>query len=242
MDIKKIEEKVRMMLRKAESTNFEAERDTFLAAAEKLILKHQLDRALLEQGDHEQATTFLVGKVEVRFEQFTQKWLRDVAAEWSSVVVNVLGYQGVWMKTRRAGGDFLVIYADDEALTIVSDLILHLAGICVAAAEEWWKWYRHVIRSEMGRPESAAERSRAKLSFCKGFYNTVCGRIAEEREEMSKGNEIVLSRDRYQLAAREDVGPLKQQKDRKVHDERALNAGHIAGEEADIHGKRRVSA
>lgn len=41
--------KVRMMLAKAESTTFPAEAETFTAAAQKLMTRHSIDRALLEQ-------------------------------------------------------------------------------------------------------------------------------------------------------------------------------------------------
>ena len=41
--------KVRMMLAKAESTTFPAEAETFTAAAQKLMTRHSIDRALLDQ-------------------------------------------------------------------------------------------------------------------------------------------------------------------------------------------------
>ena len=41
--------KVRLMLAKAESTTFAAEAETFTAAAQKLMTRHSIDRALLEQ-------------------------------------------------------------------------------------------------------------------------------------------------------------------------------------------------
>ncbi|USQ78998.1 DUF2786 domain-containing protein [Ornithinimicrobium faecis] len=42
--------KVRLMLAKAESTTFPEEAETFTAAAQKLMTRHSIDRALLEQG------------------------------------------------------------------------------------------------------------------------------------------------------------------------------------------------
>lgn len=42
--------KVRMMLAKAESTTFEEEADAFTAAAQKLMSRHSIDRAMLEQA------------------------------------------------------------------------------------------------------------------------------------------------------------------------------------------------
>ena len=42
--------KVRMMLAKAESTTFPEEAETFTAAAQKLMTRHSIDRALLDQG------------------------------------------------------------------------------------------------------------------------------------------------------------------------------------------------
>lgn len=44
--------KVRMMLAKAESTTFPEEAETFTAAAQKLMTRHSIDRALLEQSQH----------------------------------------------------------------------------------------------------------------------------------------------------------------------------------------------
>lgn len=55
--------KVRLMLAKAESTTFPEEAETFTAAAQKLMTRHSIDRALLEQdqGGQDGATVIRLG-------------------------------------------------------------------------------------------------------------------------------------------------------------------------------------
>lgn len=50
MSADRIAEKVRALLDKAESTTFDAERETFLAAATRLMVRHQVDEAMLARA------------------------------------------------------------------------------------------------------------------------------------------------------------------------------------------------
>lgn len=56
--------KVRMMLAKAESTPYEEEADTFTAAAQKLMARHSIDRAMLDEA--ERATRRVGGPAAIR--------------------------------------------------------------------------------------------------------------------------------------------------------------------------------
>ena len=233
------EDLVRMLLAKAESSTFEAEKESFRAAAEKLIIKHKLDRdSILKEEEQDLG----IGSRHILFEEFaSKKWFKDIAAEMSSGVINALGYQGVWFRSRRPGGDTGAIYADESVLDMVEDLVLHLAGACYAACDEWWK----IERSYRGTVP-ASERTYAKRSFCNMWYAKVSQRISAERiaaeEEQREHGALVLSSERYKNFALDanGIGKFSSGPKRRVSDNLAAHAGFSAGDKADIHGKKRI--
>ncbi len=242
-DEEKIEELVRQMLLKAESTTFEAERETFNRAAEKLIIKHKLDRAKLAQESGRDSS---IGSRRFSFigQYGRARWFVDMAARGSGMIINALGYQGVWHRSRAAGFDETSAWADEDDLEMIEDLCRHIAGQAWFAVESWWKETQRDARGG-SRYTSAAERSRAKHDFVWRFYSVAALRIQEERErqeaEATKGSELVLSRQRYVDACEGEIGELKQTRPPKERDAEAVLAGHLAGERADVHGRRRIS-
>ena len=64
--MKKIEEKIRLLLAKAESTEFEAERDTVLAAATKLMVKFGIEEAELRASGASPGEKIVQESVEFR--------------------------------------------------------------------------------------------------------------------------------------------------------------------------------
>lgn len=237
MDTNKVEELIRQMLAKAASTTFPAEAESFTIAAEKLILKHKIDRARLIE--EEQTCAFKMGWKEPSFAEYKQAWFRDQAARGTAGVVTAMGYQGVWYKSAVAGADRARIYADEDILSTLEDLMVHIVGQCFGAMEVWWSEERNIRGGSANT--TAGQRSKAKRDFCIMFFSSVANRIKREiAEESSSGTEIVLSSERYRLYAEEEGGKLRESKTR-LADARAVAAGEDAGNEADIRGNRRIA-
>lgn len=239
----KEEELVRQMLAKAESSTFPAEKESFQAAAEKLIIKHKLDRDRIMQQD-EAASVYEPGSVTFSFagQYGRAKWFVDMAALGSSNIAVALGYYGIIFKSRRVGYDETKVWADKEDLAMIEDLCRHIAGQCFGAMERWWKEEQRDQRGG-SRGVTAAQRAQAKYDFAANFYAVACDRIREERQrqerEATKGNALVLSSTRYIEAAHSEH-KIKQAKSRNTRDYEAELAGQMAGQEADVQGIRRI--
>lgn len=223
-----IEERIELLLRKAESTDSEFERDALSAAAEKLMIKHGIEMAQLNL-DRDPTRDPIITK-QLRFTGIYCKAHLRIA----SAVAEALGAKSYFMDFRNTV-TFTVL---DFTSTI--DFAIRLIESAVRQAEHgmkvWWNDARAFYPQNEGY--------RARRSYLEGFGTGIYFRIVDERkealnEESAKVGELVLARD-AQLEA--EMPQLRMVKDKRKKDLDASIVGQQDGLKANTNPDTRVIA
>lgn len=182
-----IEEKIALLLRKAESTDSEHERDALSAAAEKLMIKYGIEMAQLDlDPKHRDSDPIEMKKIVVRGIYSMQQ------NEMIQSVAQALGARAFAQDMRRWNGTIVVTVLDFRStLTQTTRLCESMIAQGERAMRVWWKRMRTVIHANEGYV--------ARRSYLAGFTSGVYNRIFNERKEalgtIQGAGELVLARE-----------------------------------------------
>ena len=229
VDIEKMKDRIAMFLAKAEATNFDEERDTFNAAAEKLMIRLGIARAELE------------GRGEVKPEKIVEvrrEYPGNYSISYIPFVYHVAGGFGhlTVLQQRTAG---LTRYAYIiGAESDVQEFCTLLDSLEIQVKHALRLWQKENI--EVRRGLTDMQKFLQHRSFIEGFGAKVGSRLAERRDteenKISPGTELVLvSKDeRRQEFIDSTYGELKQDKAQRRHSSVGFAAGHRAGANASL--------
>jgi hypothetical protein len=229
VDIEKMKDRIAMFLAKAEATNFEEERDTFNAAAEKLMIRLGIARAELEGRGEAKPEKI----VEVR-----REYPGNYSISYIPFVYHVAGGFGhlTVLQQRTAG---LTRYAYIiGAESDVQEFCTLLDSLEIQVKHALRLWQKENI--EVRRGLTDMQKFLQHRSFIEGFGAKVGSRLAERRDKeetkISTGTELVLvSKDeRRQEFIDNAYGELKQDKAQRRHSSVGFAAGHRAGANASL--------
>ena len=249
-------EKIAALLRKAERTDNEHERESFMAKAEELLVREGIDRALLDIGGEvkrEEITTRVISFGTARGQS-----RRDLLVLAHQVVLGLEDIEDIvtpdhdaWRADAAKRGKYsksvpdnltIVGYASD--LEAAEWLISSITIQAVRACESWWRIQLREVH--MAAPP-ASVRSKAKESFMAGFGAKVYHRLQETRrrvvdEVATPGNALALiDRSRQVESEYNRLFPHRQTTNsRRRMSWDAHGAGSRAGANADL-GQSRLS-
>lgn len=188
----KIVERIQMLLKKAESTTPE-EAEALTAAAEKLMIKHGIDRATAEASGR------------VKKEEIVQYTI-DFPGQWQTAwvngfswVVRAMGLRPLQARIHTGEMRMWIIGFESDAREVL-ELIESLKTQSENALNEWWKSTGLPYCKMYGYTNH--QRHVEKRSFMESFGEGAASRIRKEREvaveESVTGTDIVL-RDRSKM-------------------------------------------
>lgn len=223
-----IEEKITLLLRKAESTDSEHERDALSAAAEKLMIKFGIEMAQLDMNPkHKDSDPIETTKIVVRgiyarqLGEIIEKSAHGLGArafsndmrKWNgTIVITILDYKSTIGYTRKLA----------ESLTRQGERAMRF----------WWKTARSWTPQNEGYI--------ARRSFLAGFGSGAYNRILDEREEALATNqgagELVHAREsKLDDTMFNDFGvKIRKASAQEKRDRMANEAGFVNGMEADL--------
>lgn len=228
-----MEEKIALLLKKAESTDSVHEAEALTAAAEKLMLKNGIDRAMLDMSH---------GKVEeiVVLKYFTRGQFAFEQMSAAISIARALGLQSYYTDARWLKGDSKGIFVhvvgfESDAADALS-LIASLEVQGAIAVKVWAKTLPSYY--------SPREKWVAKREYVEYFGKGAAKRIKESRnhivEEVTTGTALVLvSRtekvDEYYDNLQSDLG-IAAKADRRSSTGVGMGAGYRAGQNANTGG------
>ena len=231
-DLAKMKAKIAMMLAKAESTNFPEERDTFNAAAEKLMLRLGIARAELESVGEVKAEK--VVKVSRTYKGIFA--IANVTAAYSVATGfgHITGLQTSYNRGRERNLHLIGVQSDLNDLTQLLDSI-ELQMMSALAA-----WRKET--ADERRYLTAMEKELRDRSFLTGFGSTVGTRLRKARtvEEATvakgSGTDLVLvgKAQRVQEYMAQNYPNVRASHSRQGHSYAGSSAGRQAGEKANL--------
>lgn len=229
----KIINRIEALLRKAESTNSDEERETLSAKAEELMIKYSIDQAML---DPDRNTEDQIISVQVHMRGIYQ--MIHMASALS--VVKAMGARGYYTDLRRLNKTVVVTIIDFEStIGMIQRMVDSVLTQGMMSMSFWWA----ANKSEW----AASQGYMARRSYLEGFGRGVADRIRREREEAvaevseTSSGELVLARDRKLDDAVASLGLVaKAARHRSARDARV--AGFIDGQQADINRKASVTS
>lgn len=233
----KITERIALLLNKAESTTPE-EAEALTAAAEKLMLKHMIDRATVDARRGKGAKKEEIVQVILDCTGSYRKalmWLSwNVAQAFGNIEMLKSNDNG---KTIRV---FLIGFESD--VEQVQSLILSLQIQGVVALRSWWKEHKADYTGVR-----SYEQWEARSSFVEGFGQGAARRMRESRveavQEAGTGTELVLVERGSLVKAHMDTIQTRKARASKSHyDGTANRAGRTAGENANLGRSKGISA
>ena len=152
-------DKVRALLAKAESTDFDAEAEAFTVKAQELMARHRIDRAVLEDASSR-------GDAPAGRRLFIDDPYADAKALLLQVICEANGGHGVWSK----GMGFSTVFAFDDELDIIDDLFTSLLVQVTAA-----------LRREGSKQDrwGRSRTTRFRRSFLVAFAHRIGQRLRE---------------------------------------------------------------
>ena len=228
----KIINRIEALLRKAESTNSDEEREMLSAKAEELMIKYSIDQAML---DPDRNTEDQIISVQVHMRGIYQ--MIHMASALS--VVKAMGARGYYTALRRLNTTVVVTIIDFEStIGMIQRMVDSVLTQGMVSMNFWW------VANKNEWPDKAGYM--ARRSYLEGFGSGVADRIRREREEAvaevseTSGGELVLARGRKLDDAVAPLGLVaKPSRHRSARDARV--AGFIDGQRADINRKASVT-
>lgn len=228
-DRENIIKKIRALLDKAESTNYEAEADTFYAKAQELMLQYAVDEAEMEAAGTKKDEQIVIRKVYVKegypATQSRQYFLSQIAKSFGC---RVFLYSGT---------DHTAVVGYESDTMFVELLYLSVNIQCYSVLQREVKaqkdWYR---LAEMKFKEAAFRRA-----FTFGYFDRVAERVKEryecKLESVGESTAIVLRNKgdvvEDWLNSRMELVSTKKST-RKQYDFAAQGRGRVEGESANI--------
>ncbi|GAA4075256.1 DUF2786 domain-containing protein [Nonomuraea soli] len=214
--------RVRALLAKAESTSYEAEAQTFTAAAQRLMAKHSIDVAMLETGPHSGPSGIRVG-IDAPYEQ--------AKASLLSVVADANRCRAVWSDD-LGFSTVLGFEADLDAVELLFTSLLVQATTSIVQA---------------GTKKHGSGRSRSR-SFRESFLQAFTVRVGERLDEATaetvreegeaRGTDLVpllAARTAEVESAVEAMFPaLTRSRVRGAYDHEGWTAGRAAADQARL--------
>jgi hypothetical protein len=227
----KQKDKIAKILAKAEGTTNDHERDTFLAAAEKMMLRLGIERAELESAGTIKAEEIVeqkrnwTGNYSITMVPFVHR----LAQAWGNLtVLQSVNHNGMLRTT------FVIGHKSDveDFLQLVDSLHLQV----MSALKRWQRDNR-----EERRYYTDMEKYVGNRSFIEGFGYTVAKRLREERHaeeaQASPGAALVLvsKQERVDAWKDENYGTLRPGRGgAKSSDSGAFYSGAIEGRSANM--------
>ena len=229
----KIINRIEALLRKAESTNSDEEREMLSAKAEELMIKYSIDQAML---DPDRSTEDKIISVQVYMRGIYQMIHMTSALS----VVKAMGARGYYTDLRRLNKTVVVTIIDFEStIGLVQRMVDSVLAQSMMSMNFWWAANKNEWPDKAGYV--------ARRSYLEGFGSGVADRIRREREEAvaeaskTSGGELVLARGRKLDDAVAPLGLVnKASRHRSARDARV--AGFVDGQRADINRKESVTA
>lgn len=223
--------KVRMMLAKAESTPYEAEAETFTAAAQSLMARHSIDRAMIDQQAAQEAGGRGPGEPHaVRIG--TERPYEGPKASLVSAVARANRCRAVWNKDLG----FSTVVGFEVDLRAVE--LLHTSLLVQATA---------AMQAEGSRTNKYGEnRTRSfRSSFLEAFAQRIGERLSQAArdEETAAGIALVLA-DRevaVDRALRDRFPHLTRSRSRSTMDAEGWRSGRAAAERARLGVRGRLA-
>ncbi|NUT42206.1 MAG: DUF2786 domain-containing protein [Thermoactinospora sp.] len=214
--------RVRALLAKAESTSYEAEAQTFTAAAQRLMAKHSIDVAMLEAGPHAGPSGIRVG-IDAPYEQ--------AKASLLSVVADANRCRAIWSDD-LGFSTVLGFEADLDAVELLFTSLLVQATTSIVQA---------------GTKKHGSGRSRSR-SFRESFLQAFTVRVGERLDEATaetvreegeaRGTDLVpllAARTAEVESAVEAMFPtLTRSRVRGAYDHEGWTAGRAAADQARL--------
>lgn len=231
--LEKAKERIRMFLRKAESTTFEEERKTFLEAAEKMMMRLGLERAELEANGEAQAEPIVRKSVILKgnYSGIMVEFFSCMAYGYGDLFSYQIRYRG------RLDRDAVVMGTESDTEQFL-ELFQSVHTQALAALHRWQKETRgeRFFMTDM-------EKFNLNRSFLKGFGEEVGSRLFSIRMEQSgmasKGAELVLASKQARIQEEVDKMTLRTaQSAMRGRNPYAELMGREAGRDADIGGKK----
>jgi len=190
-----IEERIAHFLRLAEDQGAtQAERDTAATQAERLMLKHAIDRAMLDGVGEQRKEKIIVGRVRVDGGGGTYSYhaMRGMVA-----VANAMGLTGYYEDFTKVRSHYFkphinICFAGYEsdvkdAVGMINSLLLQ----AMVAMKSWWRNQSSYTKYYLGRQGGY----HARCEFISQFGAGAARRIQDEREQevaSVAGSEVVL--------------------------------------------------
>lgn len=247
----KWEVRIQALLRKAESTKHDEERETILKKVEDLIMKWGLDRAVIEAKAMAEGAPVKVISREFRLDGLRGRTRGDLLIVHSWVAQGLGSMRGMYFfgydskKDKRVKCFRLIGFESD--LDAYAMLISSIQMQLISGATAWWKNEVMMDQGCAGFP--AHVRSAKKSAYMMGFAERVFVRLVDLRNYLAKQNstpsgpstELVLV-DRQSKVDRvfEDMFPdlPKAKPLRRRYDSQGYYAGSRDGNSADLGQKR----
>lgn len=235
-----IEERIAHFLRLAEDAGAtQAERDTASTQAERLMLKHAIDRAMLEGVGEQKKEKIIIGRVRIDGGGGTYSYHSMHGMVAVANAMGLTGYFEDFSKIRARSGvkpHINICFAGYESdVHDAEQMIASLLTQAMIAMKTWWKnGLSEWERNELGRQGGY----HARCEFIRSFGAGAASRIRDEREaetEATAGAEVVLY-DRAQLVRQwssENLG-LKFKGSRRIGSNFGRTEGFAAGREANM--------
>jgi hypothetical protein len=218
--------RIRALLAKAESTEFDAEAEAFTAKAQELMARHRVDRALLAQAETaESSPEGVIGRrVSIDDPYATAKF------HLLAGIAEVNGARTVWSKAIGMA----TVFAFPVELDIVEELFTSLLVQATSALQR------------EGSKVGADGRSRTKAfrrSFLLAFADRVAERLSQtvdrvvEEVAVETGTDLVplFAQRADAVAARvDDLYPKLRSMSASLTDAEGAFAGRLAGDRADL--------
>lgn len=157
MSDEKMVERIAKLLAKAEGTDNEAEANTFMAAAQRLMTKHAIAESMIRAAGRRQANEIITKVIEVR----RTWWRTDLNLVGVIAIANDCQYYGTAPLRRGPGWITVVGYPED-----ISNVEMVFASLQI-----------QLVRALRGSPSDQSWRR----SFRYGFSQRVGERLAESR-------------------------------------------------------------
>lgn len=224
-----IDEKIRLLLKKAESTDSEHEREALSSAAEKLMLKHGIELAMLDLDRDQTVKEEIVSRQIILtgiYSMQEMNGLYEIAksfklgcfyTDWrrfnKTIVLTVVGFE------RDV----------DDALIVMNSLRVQAA----VALKNWWPTAKRTVPANDGY--------KARREFVQYFHKGAASRIRQSRTEViaeaGEKTALVLVDREQQVAASMSRFGLKSAKNRTTITGYGTGAGYSAGKNANTGGR-----
>ena len=248
--------RIAALLRKAESTRSEHERDALLGKAEELMARWGFERAEIEAREQAEGRKLTVVHETLSFGDVRGETRTSFIGLCNAVFQGLGGLRTIRMPNAQFRGQWDLqvwgVESDVEAAMFLANSILVQAQ--TGALQQWrerqrelderFAWAKEADPEVWKHRYNKSERSKSKTSYMIGFGHAVYDRLRKRREnlvqESGTGMELVLV-DRSKLVddAYEQMYPNRTKgRTRNPRDYRAYSRGTAEGERADIGNTR----